>query len=62
MTKAFDTDLQKEVAFNADATPVITTVCCSCGDFLNIKDGKGIIGLSHTYCDECSKALLAELN
>jgi hypothetical protein len=61
MVKAFDIDLNREVNFDADATPVIVSVCCVCGKYLGVKDGEGVIGLSHTYCCKCSRDLLAEL-
>jgi hypothetical protein len=62
MIKAFDTDSNKEVYFRAEATPVIVSRCCVCGKYLKIKDGKGFIGLSHTYCGKCLLAALATLD
>jgi DNA-directed RNA polymerase subunit RPC12/RpoP len=44
-----------------DKTLIIISVCSVCGKFLNVKDGKGISGLSHTYCRKCSKKVLATL-
>lgn|GEM_PF-3236973 len=31
----------------------ITVICCVCGKVLRTKDGMGITGISHSYCDSC---------
>lgn len=40
---------------------IITIVCCVCKKYLGEKDGKGISGVSHGYCDECLKKEMAKL-
>lgn len=32
---------------------VIDVYCCRCGKFMFSKDGKGVEGESHGFCDEC---------
>ncbi len=61
MTEAFDPDSGDLIQFDADATAVIITVCCACKRALGVKDGKGISGLSHTYCPNCYKDVLKQL-
>lgn len=31
--------------------------CAWCGKFMYVKDGKGISGISHSICPECTKEL-----
>ena len=39
----------------------IVSFCCICHKFLEIKDGKGVFGPSHGYCDECVKGELVKM-
>lgn len=33
-------------------TPIFR-FCIRCGIFLGIKDGRGVVGISHGVCDKC---------
>ena len=35
------------------ASDLIMTVCCICGIPYGVKDGQGVQGVSHGYCEEC---------
>jgi len=32
---------------------IITVICCMCGKYLGEKDGEGVSGVSHGYCETC---------
>lgn len=38
------------------------TVCCSCGEYQGIKDGKGVSGCSHSYCPTCLSVLMDKIH
>lgn len=40
---------------------IIKVICCYCGKFMRIKDGKGITGVSHSVCSECLEGQLKEI-
>jgi hypothetical protein len=40
---------------------MIERVCCVCGKHMGTKDGEGKSGVSHGYCEECKKAVLAQI-
>lgn len=57
MTKLFKSD-QAEInihltSLQAHGVYVIISICGYCGEWLGVKNGKGISGLSHRICGEC---------
>lgn len=40
---------------------VLTIICCVCRKFLGYKDGEGISGISHSYCQECLETEMKKL-
>lgn len=36
-------------------------VCALCGKDMGEKDGKGVEGVSHTFCEECFAKLMAKV-
>jgi hypothetical protein len=42
--------------------PEILVVCCVCHKVIGTKDGHGVEGVSHTYCNDHARELLAGLN
>lgn len=40
---------------------IIIRKCCICNKFLGIKNGHGIWGVSHGYCNKCRDAELKKL-
>ena len=38
------------------------SVCCSCGQYLGVKDGKGNSGVSHGYCPICLGELMEKIH
>lgn len=41
---------------------IITVICCICRKRLGTKDGEGVTGISHGYCDACLKMELEKIN
>jgi len=39
---------------------VIEVYCCQCGRFIRCKDGDGVSGRSHTWCEECFEQYLTQ--
>lgn len=39
----------------------ITSICLICNRIYETKDGKGVSGVSHGYCPNCQKIVLAEM-
>jgi len=40
---------------------MIEIICCVCEKSMGTKDGKGIHGISHSYCEECLKKELKKM-
>ena len=40
---------------------IITIICCKCGKYLGKKDGEGVTGISHGYCDDCLEKELKKI-
>jgi hypothetical protein len=40
---------------------MIKVICGVCKRFLRWKDGNGVSGISHSYCPECEKEAMAEI-
>lgn len=34
---------------------IIIVQCCVCGKIMGEKDGHGVEGISHTYCEACAE-------
>lgn len=39
----------------------ITVICCICHKDLGTKDGQGVSGISHGFCDTCRDKALAKI-
>jgi hypothetical protein len=52
------TQNKETITVHGPYTAILVGQCCVCHEYLYIKDGNSVFGISHGYCRDCADKLM----